>query len=269
MEVTELFKDALTYPTKDWNKLLIFGVFFLLTGIVDILGNFGFAVNQLGGAITLSVFGLISLIITLFINGFGLSITRETINQQENIPEFEWVKNLIDGIKLLVLNIVYFIIPVIVTIIVAFATGAINHLVKIGNYAISQGVTNITPTTIPQSMIVESAASFFIVFLIAAILFIIFGLLLLIANAKLADTDSLVEACNMIEVFNKIGEIGWANFIIWIIVFVIISFVIGFIGGLIGIIPFVGLLIVLLVVYPFIKMFGSRALGLIYNESKN
>jgi len=264
MEVTEIFKDALTYSTKDWNKLLILGVLFLIMGIFEVLGKFGFQIaNNVGAQIGLILTGLIALFFTLLINGYGLSITRDTIGLQEEIPEFDWVKNLIDGIKLLILEIVYYIIPLIVVVIVAYATGAFSYIVEIINYVITYGATNI-----PQSIILEAAVSFLLVFLVGGIFYIIFTLLYYIATAILAETDSLVEAINIIEVFNKIGEIGLANYLIWAVLLVIISFVIGIIGGIIQIIPLIGLIIVMLVIYPFIKILSSRALGLIYNEAR-
>jgi len=264
MEVTELFKDALTYPTKDWTKLLILGVFFLIMGIFSVLASFGVSIqHNIGAVVFIAISALLTLIVTIFVRGYCLSITRETINLREDIPEFEWGKNFIDGLKLVVLEIVYYIIPIIITILLIFLTGAFTKMLEISNYIIATGAT-----TIPQELLIDIVGSLSLVIIIGGIFYIIFSLLYNIAQAKLAETDSLGEACNMIEVFYKIGEIGWANYIIWLIVLFVISFVIGFVMGIIQLIPIIGMIIAFLLISPFLQMFSSRALGLLYNESK-
>jgi len=284
MEVIELFKDSLKYPIKDWNKLLIFGVLFLIAGIYSVLQSisqfisFNTMVLMVLGIITI-VFTLLSIIIYLIISGYSLSITRKTIALEEEIPEFEWVKNIIDGLKVFVLDIVYYIIPFIVTFIVAYLTGAFNYLIQIVNYVITHGPT----ATIPQTLLLDALTSFTIVILIGAILFIIFYLLANIAVARLAENDSLVAAINMKDTIHKIGEIGWGNYIIWLIVFIVIFVVIGIILGIVlGLLSFImGMIagiviasiiisiIAQLIISPYLTMFSARALGLLYNESKN
>lgn len=286
MEVVKLFKEALSYPTKDWNKLLILAVLIFVSGIFGILINLIPVFKPMEIIIITLLTIIISIVVSFFVSGYGLSITRKTIDLEEEIPEFEWGKNLIDGIKVFILDIVYHIIPVIVTIIVAYGTGAFDYIYKIINYVTIHGSLN----NLPSSLIFGLLNSFSVTFLIGAILFIIFSLLLLIATARLAETDSLVAAINMKDIFDKISEIGWGNFIIWIIVFICISIVIGIIIGIIATILgfIIGLILVSahssqvyvsaiasiigLIVGSFagsyIKMFSSRALGSVYNESK-
>lgn len=265
MEVIKLFKEALTYPTKDLNKILIFGVLFLITGIVSILQAFGVTLgNDSVSSIISIILGIISIIATLIIYGYGLDITRKTIALESEIPDFNWAKDIVDGIKLLIVEIVYYIIPVIITVIVAYVTGAFNYLIQIISYSMLYGSAN----AIPQSVLSSALTSFLIVFFVGAILFIIFTLLVVIAIGKLAETGSLGAAINMKDIFNKIGEIGWGNYIVWMVVYVVIVFVIAIVLGIIQLIPFIGIIIGLLVISPYIQMFSSRALGLIYNESK-
>ena len=264
MEVEDIFKDAIEYPTKDGIKLLIFGVLFLILGIFDILENFGISLDyNIGIQIVGIISGLITIIFSILIDGYGLSITRETINMQEAIPELDWEKNLIDGIKLFILKVVYYLIPFIAILIVAYVTGAFGHLYQILYFIIISGTT-----TIPQSLFFNLVTNFVGVFLIGAILYIFFSILYLIAIAKFAESDSLAESCNMINVLKKINDIGWKNYINWLIIFLVISLLLGFIMDVIGLIPIFGIIFLFLVFSPFLKMFTSRALGLIYNESK-
>ncbi|MDR2966974.1 MAG: DUF4013 domain-containing protein [Methanobacteriaceae archaeon] len=264
MDATKLFDDALKYPTKDWNKLLILGVLLLIAGIYSVLRNFGFLKTGdiTTGLITL-IFSLIAIIFTLFVSGYCLNITRKTINLEEYIPEFELVKNFVDGLKVLVLGIVYMIIPIVVTVIFVIFAGTFAFITQASSY-----ITNYGTSTIPQLPPFYVILSFLILLLIVSIFYIIFILLLNIATAKLAETDSLAEAINMLGIFNKIGEIGWGNYAIWIIVYGFISFVILIIMSIINLIPFIGIIVGLLLISPYMQMFRSRALGLLYNESK-
>lgn len=262
MDVIELFKNALYYPTKDLNKLLILGVFFIIMGIFNILQVFGIsAVNYIGADIVLIISSVLTIVIGLIINGYGLSITKETIFNSEELPEFNWGKNIVDGLKIVILYIVYYIIPFLITIILGYATGAFEYIYQIMSYSVMYG-----SAAIPQSLAYSAFGSIMGAALVGIILFIIFTLLLEIAMAKLAETDNLGAAINMKDVFNEIGNIGWGNYIIWIILLIIISIIIGFVGAFIQFIPFIGFIIVLLVFTPYIRIFSSRALGLIYNE---
>jgi len=268
MEIVELFKDSLTYPTKDWNKLVIFGVLFVISNIFSILIAFGLNLGQYVGVTILALIAAIfSFVISLFISGYSLSITGKTItNVEGDIPELNLLKNFIDGIKVFVLSIVYFIIPVIVASLVAFATGAFNAITQMVPYIYTYGSG--AASQMPQELLTTIGFSFMSVFFIGGIFFLIFGLLYQIAYAVLAETESLATAINMVDVFKKIGEIGWGNYIIWIIVFILLSFVIALVNGIAGMIPFIGFIIGLLIISPYTSMFGARALGLIYNESK-
>ncbi|MEA4956321.1 hypothetical protein SDC9_03711 [bioreactor metagenome] len=265
MEIVELFKDSLTYPTKQWDKLLILGVLFLIMGVFAILQAFGIVLNQYIAADILGIISFIlAVIITLIIYGYTLSIVRKTVNKGDDLPEFDWGRNFVDGVKVLILSIVYYIIPVIITLIVIYATGAFQHLYQlIAFYAVSGSLA-----AAPESLLSAAGASFLTVFIVAAILFIIFGLLFLAAKAVLADTESLGSAVNMVDVFKKIGEISWGNYILWAILYAIIIFILSFVVNLISAIPVIGLIIAFLIIRPYIEIFAARALGLVYNESK-
>ena len=270
MEIVELFKDSLIYPTKEWDKLLIFGAIIVILSIVNILETFGIlsAQSVQSGVSILAIISFILLfVLTLLIYGYTLSITRKTIdNTEEDIPAFDFLNNIIDGVKVLILNIVYYIIPVIITAILGLVTGAFAYIYQMVPYYIMYGSS--AASAMPQELLASAGISFLAVLLIGGILFLIFGVLLIAAKEVLAETESLVAAINMIDVFKKIGEIGWGNYIIWFIVWVLLLFVISFIAGIITIIPFIGLIIVSLVFKPYMEMLSARALGLIYNESK-
>jgi len=266
MEIIKLFEDALIYPSKELKKLIILGILFVIMSIFNILPMLGIELSKYVAIDILSVISLILLfLLILIISGYSLSITRKTISNTEgSVPEFEWIKNTIDGIKVLVLTILYYIIPVIITLIALYTIGAFDFINQLVNTYVIHG--SINPTL--ESIASGNDPNILIILILALFLYILFSLLFLIAKAVLAETRSLATAVNMIYIFKKIGQIKWRNYIIWIILFTAISILFGVLIENIIIIPLIGIIIALLILSPYVEMFSARALGLIYNESK-
>ncbi|MCL2688093.1 MAG: DUF4013 domain-containing protein [Methanobrevibacter sp.] len=277
MEILKLFEDSLAYPMKDWNKLLKFGALILIMSIVSILGPIGFILSHLNVDIMVSgvnsilaVLSILSTAIILIIfgsiiSGYNLNITKNTINNVDSkIPELNLAKNFIDGIKVVVLYIIYFIVPIIMALIIAYGTGLFHYMYQLGIILLTQGAIDLTYYPLLHGL----DFSFRLVVAIAPIFFIVFGLLFLIGKAILAETGSLLEASNIVNIFKKIDEIGWGDYIAWLIMAMVILMVIFIFTSFVTIIPLIGIIIAILVLIPYVNMFGARAIGLIYNESK-
>ncbi|KZX17240.1 hypothetical protein MBCUT_02870 [Methanobrevibacter cuticularis] len=271
MDITSIFKDSLTYPTKDWGKVLTLGllllgcfILFALTFVAAILSQTQYLTTIILGIITL-VFGII---VGLIYNGYGLSITRETIIDRganvENLPYFKWLKNIVDGLKVFVLHVVYMIIPIAIGIILAYALGLFSDMVTFNQIVNSSNYTSMT-----GGDLVGLQTNYVLVQLVYGILSVIFTLFAIIARARLAETGKLASIIQFSEILDTIGKIKWGNYIVWYILLMIITVVISFIAGLLLIIPILGFVIYSLIVIPFLLLFTSRAVGLIYNESKN
>jgi hypothetical protein len=265
----ELFKNSLTYPADNWKQLLILGVLTILTTIFIVLEAvlelLGIGLNQYLSAYILSTISMIPVLVVGFIvSGYLLSVTKKTIaNPEGEAPEFELVTNIIEGIKVLILEIVYYIIPLLIILLVAYFTGAFNYFYQIFTTAAATGSFD----PISNTLLGAAGTSFLEVVIVGWILYLIFSILLLVARAKLAETGSLGEAINMVDVFNKIGEIGWGNFIIWLIIYAIIVYLIAAAFVVVSaFVPIIGTIIAMLVISPFVDMFAARALGLIYTE---
>ncbi|MBZ9570283.1 DUF4013 domain-containing protein [Methanobrevibacter sp. TMH8] len=278
MDVTEIFKDAFKYSTGDWGKitilgLLIFGILILafLTGISAIFGQF--IAVAIFGAIT----AIFSIIIGLVYYGYGLSVIKDTIvnpnvsveGQKRQLPEFEWSENIIDGFKVLILSIVYMIIPIIVAIVLYYLLGvsnasSLNQTLNLYNQ------TNGLQIPYMMSTVYMGALGFsmFIVHTVTVILSIIFSLFAIIAMGRLAETGKLGSIFEFGEISNTISKIGWGNYIIWFILLYIIVILISLVAALVIFIPIIGIIAYLLIVPAFLLVFRSRAIGLIYNESK-
>ena len=238
MGLGDIISDSVQYPFSDIQKFLIVGVISLFSGLSSLFGNWG-----IDSFILITLAGIIGLIFTLMLSGYSISVTKYAINHSSQLPDLDFQNNLIDGIKALIISIVYFIIPIIITLIFAIITGAIgaglNQLVAgLGVFAV-----------------------------IAVIVFIFFAIFEIVALARFADTGELGEALNIGEVIEDVKKIGIGKIILFAIVSVIIIIIASLIVSLLGIIPFIGILIAQLIIGAFITLFYSRAIGLLYAEA--
>lgn len=222
MEIGEIISNAVKYPSYDWKKVIILGILFILSFII--IGIF-------------------------FVFGYYLRIVKSTIAGIDELPEFDdWGNMFIDGLKVLVVNFIYLLIPGIIIFVGVFTSIA------------SLAATNTSIYTAPTSFF----ALIGITGIIGIILALIFALFAHIAIANMALYDEIGAAFRFNEILDKIKMIGWGKYIIWYIFMLITGFVVGLIASILNIIPLIGTIIALLVIYPYFVMFYSRSLGLIF-----
>ncbi|KUK00869.1 MAG: Uncharacterized protein XD44_1061, partial [Methanobacteriaceae archaeon 41_258] len=88
MKVGEIVGEALDYPGSDLNKVLILGILNLISFLI---------------------------IPVFLVVGYNLRVLKATIAGFDELPDFdEWGDMLIDGLKVLVVGIVYMLIPIII-----------------------------------------------------------------------------------------------------------------------------------------------------------
>lgn len=174
--------------------------------------------------------GIVTLIVGFVISGYELDIIKYGIERDNGSPNLDFVRQFINGVKLFVVNIVYFIIPIIV--------GAILFVIF-------------------QDWLYG---------LITAILFIIFALAALMGQCRLAKTENLGNALSIGEAIGDITRVGIVKLILFIIVVFIIVFILALIVGFISQLNSIvgGILTGILGVY--IIFFVSRATGLLYSD---
>ena len=274
MEIMEIIKEAMVFPSKDIVKL---AVYIALSVVSVLLGAFGIIYLAIGVAsqsfwIIIGVIAFIAALILGFITtGYIVSIIRSGIEHEESAPQFMWKENLVTGIKFVVLNIVYFIIPAIVVLILGWVTnlfGMASIMFTRMMYASMAAPANATVTiadVVPQSMIISFGNSLIIVGIVAFILFVIFGFLETMGQCRLAKTDSLGYAVNIPEAFRDIGRIGYGKVLaVIILIFVIIAVINVVITGLNSYIG--GFSIISIIVTPYLIFFSARATGLLYSD---
>ncbi len=181
---------------------------------------------------------IISTIIFPLIYGYVMRIYKGTTPA----PELEnWGGLFIDGIKLLIVGIVYFIPVFIVAALVgvgsALTAMAGGDMAALGTMGIGM--------------------------LVLLILTIIIALIVPIAYIRFSRMESFGEAFNFSAIFGHIGKIGWVDYIIAII---ILGIVIGIIQFVLMLIPILGRLL-LLILMPAFAIFSARYMTLVYDSA--
>ena len=277
MEIMDIIKEAFLFPSQNLEKLAIYIVIMFVVGIL--LGG-GFILTALGlsdgqsAYVALSIILIIiGIVVSFIISGYQLSILKSGIEQTPEAPGFDWKNNFIDGIKLLIVSIVYYIIPAIIVLIVGLVTNIPGQIIDIYQQA-ALAPANVTATAnatapavnaVSQSAIAALTTSFAITALVAIVLFIIFAFLLTMAESRLANTGSLGEALNIPEAYRDITRIGFGKVIAVVLLVIVIAAVIsGILGYISGRIPILSILSI--IVTPYLAFFTQRATGLLYSE---
>ena len=235
MSFSEIFSDALKYPISESNKFLIIGVITLIAGLTSSIANHSTNIALL------VVLGIVSVIASFFIMGYGVSVINSTIIGSSDVPELDFVKNIIDGIKAFIINLVYYIIPILVFVILMLISGVAVG----GNMSgiVALGIVNL---------------------IIAFIVFVIFAILGEIAIAKFAKTGDLVSSLMINDIFSEVKEIGFLKILGFIIIQAIIIFFMVIVMSFISFIPFIGTLVASFIIGSYLVFFTNRSLGLFY-----
>lgn len=249
MELYKIFKDGIRYPLQNLTKLLILGILFCIGGIHSTQKGILFYI--------LTIFGIV---ISLFTSGYILSITQESINNSDSLPQFKFLKNVIYGLKLAILEIIYGIIYLFITIIticIIIGPSVITTLYQSNPTELS----NLIPSIGFNSLGIVG------IIIILLILFLI-GILNTIGMCRLSKSGKILDGLSFIKIINDIKSIGTFKFIIgYITLFISLAFL-TIILVLISLIPIIGIFIVALIGIPFMTIFYSRIIGLLYSESK-
>ena len=235
MSLTDIFSDAITYPFSDITNFLIVGVLAVLASLSSVVTSFGVESTAI-----IALAGIIGFIFSLILSGYSVDVIKNGIDSSRAFPDIDLKENLINGIKAMIIGIVYMIIPCII----AFALLAVFGLVGAG--------------------IDHVVASLGLASIIIFIIFILFGIFEVIALARFADTKDLGDALSIGAVIEDVKKVGIINIILFLIILMIIVFIATLIISLFAFIPYIGVIIATLILGAFLVLFGNRALGLLY-----
>ena len=171
-----------------------------------------------------------------------------------------WAGLFVDGWKLNIIWIVYFLVPLIIAglfiggVLLAVAGPILMNPAGIGNPEV----------IIPRILV---AAGLLLVILIPLFIVLIFVLVLLhtIAKVRAARSDTLTDAFRLRAILEYIGKIGWGNYIVLILLIWIIAIILGIVIGAFAGIPAIGWLIGLFIA-PAVEIFKARYVTLVYDR---
>ena len=238
MSISEMFSDALAYPFNNIKALLLYvvlGIIVALLGgatIVDFA--VAFTTKGVGGAALagLGIVGVILFVLVVFlVEGYALDIIKYGIERRSDGPGIDFGRQVSNAIKLVVVSIVYYVVPAIITLIL--------------------------------SLFLRD----WLIAVIGVILFIVFALANFMAKCRLAKTDNLGDALAIGEAIGDISRVGFgkiiATVLVIFIILVVVAFIIAFIGNMNNTIGSI-LLGIFSVYFVF---FYNRAIGLLYSEA--
>lgn len=237
MGLGDILSKSLSYPFSDLTK-------FLMVGLGLVIVDFDAILSEIFGQDHFMVFiaFIIAVLFSFVVAGYSVSVTKKAMDNSNEIPGFDCKNNFVDGVKLFVVELVCFIIPVIITFVLLFMFGAIG---------------------LPLDKIAGALGIWAIV---AVILFIIFGIFAVVARARYAISHSIADALSIGKVFDDVKRIGILKISLFIIITYILMLVLALILGVITFIPVFGTLIVDILLGGFIFLFLSYGIGLLYSE---
>ncbi|MBQ2962165.1 DUF4013 domain-containing protein [Methanobrevibacter sp.] len=260
MEIVEIIKDAVHYPIDHPKDLLIFIVLDIIVTAMGYLVGMGGIIHTMQSDITNSIItmtssgaipafnylliqagtaGIIAVIIVfiinLFLNGYGLDIAKLGIERKDEGPKIDIVRQILNGIKLIIVNFVYMFVPILIMLILMQIHEVIGGIIGL-----------------------------------AAL--IVFGFALLMAQCRLAKNESLMDALNIPEAMKDISKVGIVKILAILVVIFLITFILTFISSIIvkicvplGINLFVGPILSALI-GAFSFFLSYRAIGLMYSD---
>ena len=129
MGVGDIIGDALGYPFSNIKALVLYAVLAIIAGIIGgatlissaaSFSTKGFAGFAFSG---LAIVGIIVFILVLFlIEGYGLDIIKYGIERRSDSPGIDIGRQIANAVKLVVVDIVYYILPAIIIVILGLLT---------------------------------------------------------------------------------------------------------------------------------------------------
>ena len=275
MEIMDIIKESFIFPTNSLDKIAIYILLLFLMGLLAVGGAFSVYLAVENSSIywiLTAILFIISIILGLLITGYQVGLVKSGIDMDEKAPEFDWKNDIITGIKMMITNIVYMIIPTIIVGIVALVANVPGNVLQMAQEmsANSANVTAVANSTSAMASVSDATMAAFgtsiaITALAAFVFFLIFAIVLTVAEARLANTGSLGDALNIPETLRDISRIGVGKVIaVFLLLFIIIMVIQAILNTLYGLIPPIAILSI--IVTPFLTFVSNRAAGLLYSD---
>ena len=238
MNVGGIISDAVAYPFHNIKALLLYIVLSVIAAliagasIISIVA--AFSTKGLGG-IAFAGLGiaevLIFVLVLFLIQGYALDIIKFGIERRDDGPGIDIIRQIANAIKLVIVDVVYYIVPVIITAILALFLRD------------------------------------WLITIIGIILFIVFALANFMAKCRLAKTDNLGDALAIGEAIGDISKVGIGKLLAVVILVAIILIIIAFIIALLASLNTTLGSIILGIAAVYFVFFYNRAIGLLYSDA--
>lgn len=183
MNVSEMVADSLKFPFSDVKRLLTLGIL-MATSIL--------------------------IIPAILAYGYNLRIIEYSFKDSNELPPFnEWLNMFVDGLKYIVVIIIYMGIPAII--------GGIISAIIIMSIAFSGQVTSLNAFL---------TTSFQVLFIVGFIIMVFPYILSFIALPHIVKKDKLEASVKFKDILGIIKNIGWVNYIIGVVVLTAFSAVV-------------------------------------------
>lgn len=251
MDISEIISDAIKYPLSDWEKILMLGVIIVISSISSLVSDLG-----VKNGILLTTLGIVGILVGLLVEGYMFRIVRSSLSGISELPNFDEQFGMFkDGLKVVVAEIIY-ALPAILIFIISVAIAAITTLG-------TAGITELSNSAVMLGILVGAGIGGVIALLYMLIILPIMA----VAIANMALNDEFAAAFRFHEILEKIREISWGNLLIWYIVMIVLLIILTLLGGIISgafslLHPFIGSMILYLLIMPYIDMFLSRSVAL-------
>jgi hypothetical protein len=185
-----------------------------------------------------------TILLGLPLMGYSMKILRG----EKPAPEVEdWGTLFIDGIKYLIVALIY-AIPLLIVWFVVIGASAV---------AIVSG----SPTAMMAAF-----GAMAIGLLVMLVLGIIIAVFEIIGVVRFARTGSIGEAFNFGAILETIGRLGWVPYIIAIVVLVVAAIIFGIVVAIIQMIPILGIIVYICLIAPW-TLFVSRYVCQLYDAA--
>ncbi|OPX70459.1 MAG: hypothetical protein A4E36_00531 [Methanoregulaceae archaeon PtaB.Bin009] len=261
----EYAKDGLTKNPKTWIMLIVLTLLPVIPFILLVLlmgaSLMAYTETDIPASLiaTLIMGFVIAFVMALILGAFSMGYLLKILRGEVPLPEVTGFGTMfVDGIKLLVIEIIY-LIPVLIILAVTAGAALISALPILMSMPAEPDFEALMPGLMP---IIGGMIAGILIAVIAAI---ILWLLAVVGVVRFARTGKIGEAFNFSAILATIGKIRWGTYILALIIVVAI---VAIVEVILSFIPYIGSLILILI-SPFIMVFMHRYVCILYDSAGN
>ncbi len=257
MDITDIIKNSFKYPFSD-NKQFAF--IFLTFVALGLFVGLSFALPVISASLNFSmpiallisiILVIVSLVVAIIICGYQIDIIGVACDLEDNMPSFEPTKNIKNGLYLILIYLVFYILSGIISTI-AFFLG-------FGFFALGDVIG------ISLSVIIS---------LILLIIQILISWVFSMSLCRFAYYGTIGEALDLKEAYNDLKTIGFANMLIYVLamaiimclIVIVVFLVVALISSIANSIAMIIAVLILFALASYLFVVQSRAVGLIYSK---